>query len=104
MKNEIKPGVLCYLRGIEDPAENNGRVVEVLSLDRYYPELGENVWWILPNGPILAYQEVEVFGRTYTFKKNHTGKVLAKQSTLVPINDPDLEVDDATTKDIAEVL
>lgn len=104
MKNEIKPGLLCYLRNIEDPPENNGRIVEVLRFDAFDPEIGENVWWVQPQGTIMAYQCIEMFGQTWQFKRPYGGQCLCKQSTLVPINDPDLETDDVTSKDLTEVL
>ena len=104
MSKEIKPGMLCILRGIDDPAENNGKIVEVLRFEGYDNRLCENVWWIKARDPITAYVVIEFWGREWQVKKLVDEPCMAKQSTLLPISDPDMETDDVTTKEDSEVL
>jgi hypothetical protein len=99
MSKEIKPGVLCYLVGIPEPmTRNNGRIVEVLS---FYGDVGYGKeWWVKPQG-VLTQGRQSIFG--LEFRESDARCTISEQH-LQPINDPDMETDDVTSKDLTKVL
>ena len=99
MNRKYEPGVLCYLNDKCGIQENVGKIVQLVSFNGEYD--GERWWNIQPQSALVM---VIQFGTLIVAKRISMDSCECMESCMVPINDPDLEVDDATTKDIAEVL
>lgn len=94
MKREYKPGTLCYLNAKCGIPENVGKIVELL---RFKGEIyGDRAWDIRPQSPLtMALQ----FGNLVVATKMSSEVCECYEYCMVPINDPDSEVDDATSED-----
>ena len=84
MNKQIKPGMLCIVVGAPNPFDpNNGKVVEVLY--NYYP----GVWAIKANSNLVGRMN------NGTIVVVPAGLESAMDERfMVPINDPDQEIED----------
>lgn len=86
---KIKPGMLCWLTQCLLP-ENNGRVVTV---EKFYGHISiagvttDEAWLVKASAPLRG---MRANGPTM----EDDGRVMAAPWQLIPINDPDLGVDD----------
>ena len=99
MSKKFEPGVLCYLNEKCGIPDNVGKIVELVSFHGEYE--GQRWWIIKPTSPLMMVLQ---FGPFIIDKQLSSENCESAEYCMVPINDPLLEVDDATTKDIAEVL
>lgn len=89
MKPEIKPGCLCVIIRCEHPTEANGRIVEVLEPDvEVSQEYGRRFWRCKSSAPVPA-----IGGTSSTH-------ITVRETCLLPISDPDLDVSETTTRSL----
>lgn len=100
-KREFKPGTLCYLNAKCGIPENVGKIVQLvryIGTERYGD--GLRYWLVKPQSPLTMALQLGYF----IVKKTSDAECDCFEPCMVPINDPDLETDDVTSKDLTEVL
>lgn len=94
MSKNIKPGILCVVRGARHP-ENNGVIVTVLRKaaaleiedDKFVLGAGHDSWWVRTEGSLLWWQS---YSRdTRLTEAYRTAERFFGERYLVPLGDPE---------------